>query len=106
MLNVSLSRRFSSWIIGVSPEWYFLVIALTFGLATMIVTPPFQVPDEFHHFYRAYQVAEGQIIPVQKDSPWEDIYPLVLSIHRGRFGKFVWLKEQMLKRSEIIWIVH
>lgn len=32
------------------------VIALTF------ITPPFQVPDEAQHFFRAYQISEGQLI--------------------------------------------
>jgi uncharacterized membrane protein len=26
-----------------------------------LLTPPFQVPDEYHHFYRSYQVSEGHL---------------------------------------------
>ena len=52
---------------AISAEWFFLIMALTFGVAIMIMTPPFQVPDEFHHFYREYQLSEGQVKPVKID---------------------------------------
>lgn len=42
-----------------APEWVFLAIALPLGLALVFVTPPFQVPDEQSHFYRAYSISEG-----------------------------------------------
>jgi uncharacterized membrane protein len=45
------------------PEKLFLVLALVFGAACMLITPPFQVPDEYGHFYRAYQVSEGGFRP-------------------------------------------
>ncbi len=51
-----------------SPEYIFLFFALTFGLAITLITPPFQTPDEFHHFYRAYQVADGQFTGIQQDN--------------------------------------
>jgi len=38
---------------------YFLISALFFGLIYIFIVPPFQVPDEGHHFYRAYHIAEG-----------------------------------------------
>lgn len=31
------------------------------GLAFVFLTPPFQVPDEYAHFYRAYDVSEGHL---------------------------------------------
>jgi len=40
----------------------FVLIALPFGLLSVFTTPPFHVPDEHFHFYRAYQVAEGKVI--------------------------------------------
>lgn len=33
-------------------------------LIFLVLTPPFQVPDEPHHFYRAYQIAQGSWFPV------------------------------------------
>lgn len=45
-----------------SPATAFLAIGLCFGLIFLFLTPPFQVPDEQAHFYRAYQISEGQIV--------------------------------------------
>jgi len=39
----------------------FSLIALPAGLALLVLTPPFQVPDESAHFFRAFQLAEGTI---------------------------------------------
>lgn len=41
----------------------FLIISIIFGILIAIVTPPFQGPDEYNHFFRAYAVSEGKIIP-------------------------------------------
>ncbi len=43
-------------------------MALVFGVAFLAVTPPFQVADEFVHFYQAYLVSKGQFLQqVSKD---------------------------------------
>lgn len=49
------------------PQNIFLVLALIFGIAFLIIIPPFMVPDEHFHFYKTYHVSEGHIFP-QKDS--------------------------------------
>lgn len=48
---------------SVDPGRLFLVCASFIGLLLLFLTPPFQVPDEFNHFYRAYQVSEGKLLP-------------------------------------------
>jgi uncharacterized membrane protein len=48
-------------------EKWFLILASTLGLVFILLTPPFQVPDEPNHFYRAFQVAEGGIRSTKKD---------------------------------------
>jgi uncharacterized membrane protein len=53
---------------SISPERIFLAFALSFGIAISVITPPFQTPDEFHHFYRAYQITEGHFMGIQKDN--------------------------------------
>jgi uncharacterized membrane protein len=45
-----------------APHRVFSVLAPLFGLLFLVLTPPFQVPDEPEHFYRAYQLAEGRIL--------------------------------------------
>ncbi|MGB7275835.1 MAG: DUF2142 domain-containing protein [Geitlerinemataceae cyanobacterium] len=44
----------------------FLTIAGLFGCLFIFVTPPFQVADEYLHFYRAFQISEGQWIAQQQ----------------------------------------
>jgi uncharacterized membrane protein len=44
-----------------SAERSFLVLATVFGVAFLAVTPPYQVADEYKHFFRAYQISEGQL---------------------------------------------
>jgi uncharacterized membrane protein len=49
------------------PAIVFTCVALLVGALLVAVTPPFEVPDEPNHFYRAYQVSEGRLVP-QKTS--------------------------------------
>jgi uncharacterized membrane protein len=46
------------------PERAFLVLALAYCLPFFLLYPPFQAPDEPYHFYRAYQISEGQLSPI------------------------------------------
>lgn len=39
----------------------FLLLALPAGLVLLVLTPPFQVPDESSHLFRAFQIAEGDL---------------------------------------------
>jgi uncharacterized membrane protein len=43
----------------------FVVSAFLFGSIFIFVVPPFQVADEFNHFYRAWQVSEGIFVGVR-----------------------------------------
>jgi len=52
----------------VKPEIFFVIFAFFFGLLIVLITPPFQIPDEINHFYRAYQISEGQLIAVKHDN--------------------------------------
>jgi hypothetical protein len=44
---------------SLSPAAIFLAVALPAGLLLVVLTPPFQVPDESAHLFRAFQMAEG-----------------------------------------------
>ena len=46
----------------VSPVQFFVITALVFGVLFIIITPPFQTPDETVHFLRAYQVSEFNFV--------------------------------------------
>lgn len=42
----------------ISPERFFVYMAVFFGLVFIAITPPFQAPDEPAHYLRAYQVSQ------------------------------------------------
>jgi uncharacterized membrane protein len=44
------------------PAKVFTWVAIPVGALLIVLTPPFQVPDEPNHFYRAYQISEGQLV--------------------------------------------
>ena len=43
----------------------FVVSAFLFGTIFIAIVPPFQVADEFNHFYRAWQVSDGIFVGVR-----------------------------------------
>lgn len=45
-----------------SPQYFYLVSSLFFGLVLLLVTAPFQSPDEPAHFLRIWQLSEGQLV--------------------------------------------
>lgn len=50
-----------------NPEIVFLILGTIFGLAFVFITPPALVGDEPHHFFRAYQISDGQIIGEKRE---------------------------------------
>ena len=67
LYNVKIPMR--RWLHIFSPEKAFLFLGLIYGMIILVITPPFQVPDESNHFFRAYQVSEGHFIPEKKLPP-------------------------------------
>ncbi len=45
------------------PSVFFIVTAFVLSIAYIIITPPFQAPDEINHFYRTYQLSNGHLLP-------------------------------------------
>ena len=50
------------------PHYFFLVIGFVFGTLFWVLSPPFQVPDEVNHFYRAYHIADGHLTATKQDN--------------------------------------
>ncbi|HET6516302.1 MAG TPA: DUF2142 domain-containing protein [Thermodesulfovibrionales bacterium] len=48
--------------LSLTPEKVFLLLGITYGILFLFVVPPFVVPDEPNHFYRAYQMSEGRFV--------------------------------------------
>ncbi|MBL7813458.1 MAG: DUF2142 domain-containing protein [Saprospiraceae bacterium] len=40
---------------------YWSIFTFFVGISLVFIVPPFQSPDEFNHFYRIYQISEGQL---------------------------------------------
>src|SRR5262249_29001694 len=48
------------------PWWMlFVFIASAWGFLFVIATPPFEAPDERAHFYRAFAVSGGHLVPTE-----------------------------------------
>lgn len=54
-------------LLKIKPQYFFIVAALFFQWQFNRVTPPLQAPDEFNHFYRVLQIADGQLMPLKQD---------------------------------------
>ncbi len=52
------------YITSLTPVRIFLLLGTVFGMIWSVVTPPFQAPDEDIHFCRAYQLADGDLLPL------------------------------------------
>ena len=48
-------------------EKVFVILGIIFGLMLIIVTPPFQNPDENKHFFRTYQISQGIFLAQRGD---------------------------------------
>lgn len=50
--------------LNIQPETFFIIIALIYGSAFVLLTPPlYVVPDETSHFFKAIGLSEGELIP-------------------------------------------
>jgi uncharacterized membrane protein len=67
------------------PERVYLALALLFGFAFLLLTPPFQIPDEEAHLRRSYEISEGHIVAQKKDDHTGDDLPRGLEAFYARF---------------------
>ncbi len=63
------------------PAKVYLILALVFGLLMTAASPPFQAPDEYEHFFRIFQLTQGDLLAEKhQDSAGGQIPVLVASI--------------------------
>lgn len=48
---------------SLNPQYVFIFLGLIYGVAFLLLIPPFQVPDEYEHYYKAWDVSDGNLIP-------------------------------------------
>lgn len=53
-------------IFPLKPEYVFLIAGFVFGLIFVYTNPPFQSNDEDRHFYYAFALSEGNLLPEQQ----------------------------------------
>jgi uncharacterized membrane protein len=53
----------SAYFKNLSVQKIFLFFAVPWGFTMIFLTPPLQVPDEQAHFFKAFQLSEGKILP-------------------------------------------
>lgn len=71
------------------PQKVFYLIAFSFGLFLLVITPPFQPQDENCHFYRAYQVSAGTLSPIREGQRLGGYFPESLQLFYDRFHPYV-----------------
>ena len=69
-------ERFSRWLNHLTPIRFYLLIGPLFGMLFILLTPPFQVPDEINHFYRAFHIAEGHVRVIKTDNRLGGLIPV------------------------------
>lgn len=72
-----------------SVEAVFLIVGAVGGVLYVFGTPPFQVPDEPHHFFRAFQVAQGGILAEKRGDTTGGVVPTALVRIADRFTEGV-----------------
>lgn len=58
---MKITKRISRTIANLDPVRFFVVTAAVFGMLFLLITPPFQGADEVVHFFRSYQVSQGNL---------------------------------------------
>jgi len=79
------------------PQKFFLFASLIFGILILFLTPPFQVPDEPNHFYRAWQVAEGGFVSVKQNKRVGGELPASLEKVAQPFFHMIWSNDAKIK---------
>jgi len=98
----SESERFSWFHLFVCPELFFLSVAIPIGIVLIFLTPPIQSPDEDYHFYRAYQISEGQLIAVKQGDETGGNLPASLARFNSQFSHIPFFRDQKTNRAEIL----
>jgi uncharacterized membrane protein len=87
---------------NLQPAKVFLIAAVFFELLLNIVTPPLQSPDEFSHFYRAYQISEGHFLPEKTNNRLGGQMPQGIEDFVAQFRNSAYDLDYTLNHQEIL----
>jgi len=82
------------------PESVFILFGLIFGVLVILITPPFQVPDEHNHFFRALQISQGDLIPPIKGQVMGAFIPVNAIITGGELASYLAFNPQSKQSFE------
>src|SRR6185503_5661800 len=75
LMEETRHQRIARFLTRFPPYLIFLLVAGINSVLLTVLTPPFQVHDEFQHFLRSYQLSEGQIWGVQQGERVGSVLP-------------------------------
>lgn len=79
-----------------------LLLGGLLGLLYLVLTPPFQAPDEQTHFFRAYQVATGELIAIKRGQRSGGVLPesLLTTVQASRLYEIQFHPDKTLSWRE------
>jgi len=84
------------------PEKIFVFLSLLFGIIYIILSPPFQLADEENHFYRSYQIANGNFVAQVKDNRVGGEVPKSVNDIALRCNRMVFNVNLQINKTELI----
>lgn len=97
-VSVSLSGPLA-WLLA--PQHMFAILALLFGSAFIVTTPPFQVPDEAAHFFRTFSLSEFVIAQEVSGTKTGDFLPASLDSTAAIFNYLRFVPDNKVPKGQI-----
>lgn len=84
------------------PEMVFLLFSSIFSCVILLISPPFQSPDEINHFLRTYQIADGVFVAEKTDQRVGGMLPESLLDFASHFYYLRWNSETKISADSIL----
>ncbi|WP_284036341.1 DUF2142 domain-containing protein [Neobacillus sp. 114] len=69
-------------------QYIFILISILMGIYWTKIIPPFQAPDEFVHFYRAYEISEGHLVSKNVNGDTGNYLPKAIKEFEDTMGAY------------------
>ena len=104
VFNFVIFASILNLIVKISPVRFFAIASSVLFVFYGLLKPPFAGPDEFAHFYRAYQISEGVFTPEIKDQRIGGTIPVCLvEMHRHYFP-YTFLKDTPFDKGSFLYL--
>lgn len=81
----------------------YIIVALFFGTLFIILTPPFNSPDEINHFKKAYQVSKFNLYAEKKNNKYGDYFPNEIVTTATNMEKYMGNRDEKFEYSQFVW---